>query len=128
MSTIIGLGGSSTFDAEKLESLLPLLNKITREYFEVCEALFQQLEVFRINNPLSAMLVEQELDKNLIEWKTKVQKLGARVSGLWTLDFDAENGFYTWQFPQEKTVEWRASKSPVCLNQNYKSIIHFVQH
>lgn len=131
MSTIIGLGGSSTFDAQKLESLIPLLNKITREYYEVCENLFQQLEVYRLNNPLAATQIEKELDRFLYEWKQKVQKLGARVAGLWTLDFDAVDGFFTWEFPQEKIVQWHHCSKSSSLNYervDLRSIAEFVQH
>lgn len=96
------------FTLDEAQQLLPLIKSITAKH---------QLELAPIQLRLNKMLsndprrVAIEDDYELIVglWKTKVEKLGAYVQGLWVVEFDMGDGSLCWRNPELHLSYFRPS-------------------
>ncbi len=48
---------------------------------------------------------EQELQTAISRWVRSMEALGVEVKGLWLVDFDNGQGYFCWQWPEER-LEW----------------------
>jgi len=96
MGTLIPLFTKRTFEQTDLDTILPVVRRITQQSSERVGHLQKQLEWVPKQEPLFAELTH-EIEEILDTWATKVEKLGANAIGVWEVDFKADNGRYAWQ-------------------------------
>jgi hypothetical protein len=108
MAKVISFNTKKVFQLGELNDLLPVVNKVTSEAKVKTDELLNQLYSLTDVAPGSdlAKSLEAEIDKHIIDWQNKIQKLGGKTKGLWLADFDAGDGYYCWKFPEEKIYFW----------------------
>jgi len=87
------------FNLSEANDLLPLVKSVTQKH---------QAELSPIQNRLKKMLsndprrnsVEYEYERVVSQWKAKIEKLGASVSGLWIVEFNVGGGVLSWRYPE----------------------------
>lgn len=95
------------FDLAEAKRLLPLVQTITKQH---------QLELAPIQLRLNKMLsndprrnsIEAEYEQVVDRWRSKIEKLGATVYGLWVVEFDVGEGVLSWRHPELKLSHFRA--------------------
>lgn len=99
---LIELRNTEQFTVERVNSLLPVIVKITKQYKLDVENKFFILEQISSSKTERVQSLEAEIDSQIAAWKEKMKRLGATPAGLWCLDFDNGKGYYCWKFPEEK--------------------------
>jgi len=96
------------FSFSEADKLLPLVRSITQKH---------QTELTPIQNRLKKMLsndprrnsVEHEYEQVVSRWKSKVEKLGTSVCGLWVVEFNVGEGALSWRYPELSLAYFRAT-------------------
>lgn len=107
MTDVIQINQPIRFSLEHANELLPIIRRWTAEAQKKIEPMIEKMEAVRLESPQQARELEAEVDRNLVAWQTKIKKLGARVGGLWIVDFDNGRGLWTWRFPEAQVGYWR---------------------
>ncbi|MAF91388.1 MAG: DUF2203 domain-containing protein [Bdellovibrionota bacterium] len=96
------------FKLDELNSLVPVFLKVTNSAKTEADELLNQLYSLTDVAPGSdlAKSLEAEIDRIIISWQTKIEKLGGKTKGLWLADFDSGDGYYCWKYPEEKINFW----------------------
>jgi hypothetical protein len=50
--------------------------------------------------------LEREVSSLILEWQSKIRRLGAEPQGLWIADFDSGTGYFCWKFPERTISHW----------------------
>lgn len=95
------------FNLAEARDLLPLVQSITETYQADLAPLQTRLKKMLSNDPRRNLL-EQDYEQIVSRWRTKVELLGARVSGLWVVEFDVGEGFLSWRYPELSLSYFRA--------------------
>ena len=99
MAEITSINQKRTFGWVEASSLLPVIRRITQEAVTAAEALAVRYEALPETSTVRREL-ETELERVILAWAAKVQKLGAEAKGLWLVDFDAGDGTtWAWRYP-----------------------------
>ena len=105
MAEITSINQKRTFAWVEARALLPVIRRITQEAVAHAEALALRYESLPSAHPTRREL-EQELERVILVWAGKIQKLGAEAKGLWLVDFDAGDGsVYAWRHPDGELEE-----------------------
>jgi hypothetical protein len=102
VSTIFAINKKKQFTLEEANQLLPLVVKLTEESSRQVKKLINQLEAFPDKKNERALELEEQVNKHIELWQTKIEKLGLRPKGLWLCDFDNGNGYFCWKYPESK--------------------------
>ena len=109
MAEITSINQKRTFGWLEAMSLLPVIRRITQEAVVHAESLAVRYEALPADSPVRAEL-EVELERVILAWAAKIQKLGAEAKGLWLVDFDAGDGTtWTWRYPEAELEETDAA-------------------
>lgn len=88
------------FTLASARDILPLVIKITKKYKDE----INQLLVTQTNShpdSITYQTHQNAVNAKVLEWQTKIAKLGAEGKGLWLVDFDCGTGYYCWKFPED---------------------------
>lgn len=96
MGDVIPIHSRRIFTKEEAEGLLPVVRRITdAAAARACE-LQEQLGWIPPDEPLH-MRLRAELDLIVRRWAIKLSKLGCEPRGVWLVDFDAGEGWFSWR-------------------------------
>lgn len=99
MAEITSINQKRTFGWVEATALLPVVRRITQEAVAHAESLAVRYEALPVESTIRREL-EVELERVILAWAAKVQKLGAEAKGLWLVDFDAGDGtVWAWRYP-----------------------------
>lgn len=99
MAEITSINQKRTFGWVEATALLPVVRRITQEAVAQAEALALRYEALP-ETSVTRLELEVELERVILGWAGKVQKLGADAKGLWLVDFDAGDGtVWAWRYP-----------------------------
>jgi len=87
------------FDLSEAKRLLPVIQAITNTHFEQLKPIQSRLNLMLSNDPRRS-LIEIEYEQVVSRWRTKVEQLGALVTGLWLVGFDVGDGALSWKYPE----------------------------
>jgi hypothetical protein len=87
------------FNLTEAKELLPLVQIVTKRQFTKLSPIKERMNRMLANDP-RRRTVEQEFEFQVSQWRSKVMQLGARVSGLWTVEFDVGDGSLCWRYPE----------------------------
>lgn len=102
MSTVFSINKKKIFTLDDANQLLPLVVKLTEESSRQVKKLINQLEAFPDKKNKKALELEEQVNKHIELWQTKVEKLGLRPKGLWLCDFDNGEGYFCWKYPESR--------------------------
>lgn len=97
MKTEIGSRGK-LFNLAEAKELLPLIRSMTQTHQTLLQPIQDRLNRMLSNDPRRG-LHEREFEDIVSRWKTKIEKLGAHVNGLWVVEFDVGEGCLCWRYP-----------------------------
>ena len=87
------------FDLNEASQLLPLIQAITCKHQAQLAPIQLQLNKMLSNDP-RRKYIELEYEAEVNMWKAKIEKLGAKVFGLWVVEFDVGEGHLCWRHPE----------------------------
>ncbi len=87
------------FNIEEAKQILPMVRAVTKSQREELAPIQQRLNNMLANDP-RRKVYEKDYEVVISIWKNKVELLGARVSGLWTVEFDVGGGSLCWRYPE----------------------------
>ena len=89
---------------EQANQLMPYLQGITQKAASEVLVLAQERDLFEVDEQGYDDCVEKIQDV-IDVWVEKVDQTGAKSRGLWSVDFDKGDGYYSWKYP-EPTLEY----------------------
>ncbi len=87
------------FSLQEAQELLPLIMKITTRYQKQLSPVQDRLSRLLSNDP-RRRVPESDFEIIVSQWKRKIERLGAVVSGLWRVEFNLGEGSLAWRFPE----------------------------
>lgn len=106
VSTIFAINKKKLFTLDEANELLPLVIKLTEESSRHVKKLINQLEAFPDKKNQKAVELEEQVNKIIELWQTKIEKLGLRPKGLWLCDFDNGAGYFCWKYPESQITHF----------------------
>lgn len=101
MGDVIPIHSRRTFTQDEAEELLPILRRITEVADARTRELHEQLRWVPREEPLAERL-QADLDLVVRRWAVKVSRLGCEPRGVWLIDFDAGDGWFSWRYGDEQ--------------------------
>ena len=101
MGDVIPIHSRRQFTQGEAEELLPILRRITEAADSRAREIHEQLRWVPREEPLAARL-QGDLDLVVRRWAIKVSRLGCAPRGVWLVDFDAGDGWYSWRYGDEQ--------------------------
>lgn len=95
------------FDIKEAQSLLPMVRSVTKAQREALVPIQDRLNKMLANDPRRRVF-ENDFEVVVSLWRDKVALLGARVSGLWVVEFDVGGGSLCWHYPELSLNYFRA--------------------
>ncbi len=96
------IGTTRKFSHEEAQQVLPLIYKLTEKVHAQVKNLMGQMEALK-NIPQSRLDdMENEVQRIIDGWQSKVQRLGGHPKGYWLVDFDNGAGYFCWKFPEKE--------------------------
>lgn len=87
------------FNLNEARELLLLVQTVTKVQEKQLAPVQDRLNKMLSNDPRRKVF-ERQYEMIVQQWCTKVELLGARVSGLWMVEFDVGEGSLSWRFPE----------------------------
>ena len=100
MGEVIPIHSRRTFSKEEAESLLPVIKRITEQVAGEIRDLQEQIRYVPHTEPLYQRLYSK-IELSVRRWAIKISKLGCEPRGVWLVDFDAGDGWFTWRLGDE---------------------------
>ena len=97
MGEVIPIHARRTFTYEDAWQLLPIVRRITERAATEASDLQEQLRWIPKDEPAYRRL-KARLDLAVRRWAIKVSQLGCEPRGIWLVDFDAGDGWYSWRY------------------------------
>ncbi|RBP52665.1 DUF2203 family protein [Arenicella xantha] len=110
------------FNLVEARELLPLVQVITNKHHEELSPIRLRLEKMLSNDPRRAS-VEQQYEQVVSRWRDKIELLGARVSGLWVVEFNVGEGCLSWRYPELYLGSFRTHDKALSDRQNLTDYI-----
>lgn len=111
MENVFEFNRHSVLNFQQASQLLPLIYKITVEADQELQLLTSKLNRARQElNTLELAEIEENIQKLITKWESKVMKLGLEPKGIWLVDFDAGDGYYCWKYPELELKFWHGYK------------------
>lgn len=104
MFEIINKSHTKTFTLGEVQSLLPLIYRMTEDVSKSVKYLMGCLEALPNKKSERGVELETQINESIQKWQNKMERLGARPKGLWLADFDYGKGYFCWKFPEVKIL------------------------
>jgi len=86
---------------EAAAAMVPEVRARTERAVREVEEMATQREETPVESPERTTL-EEQIQQSVARWAREMEALGLQVKGLWLVDFDNGNGYYCWQWPEER--------------------------
>jgi hypothetical protein len=96
MGELIPIHSRRTFTQEEALDLLPIVRRITERVAAEVAEMQEQIRFVPYSEPLYQRLSSQ-IELAVRRWAIKISKLGCEPRGVWLVDFDAGEGWFTWR-------------------------------
>lgn len=121
MSHEIG-SANKLFSLQEARGLVTLVCSITQKHQTELTPLQYRLNRMLANDPRRKAL-EQQYELVVSRWRHKITLLGARVAGLWVVEFDVGEGALSWRYPELSLAYFREAEQPLSQRRNLKRYI-----
>ena len=89
---------------EQANQLMPYVQGITEKAAREVLVLAQERDLFEVGEAGYVDCVDR-IQAVIDGWVAQVGEAGLKASGLWSVDFDKGDGYYSWKYP-EPTLEY----------------------
>mgnify|MGYP005640954739 CR=1 FL=1 len=97
MGSVIPINSSRIFTQDDAEELLPVVKRLAERAATTVTDLQEQLRWTPQEEPLYKRL-SNKIESTVKIWATKISRLGCEPRGIWLVDFDAGEGWFSWRF------------------------------
>lgn len=94
------------FSLKEARELLGFVRAVTEAQRAILTPVQQRLNSMLANDP-RRVVFERDYEAVVSTWRQKIETLGARVSGLWTVEFDVGDGSLCWRYPELRLAYFR---------------------
>lgn len=95
------------FTLEEARELMPKVKALTHPAFELAASLAQELQAVEDKDEEARCdELRARLHELINSWTEGVRELGPDVKGLWLVDFDSGDGYWSWSYPEEELTFW----------------------
>lgn len=111
MENVFEFNRHSVLSFQQASQLLTLVYKITAESDHTLQELTSKLN--RLSNQIRTQEIadlEDQIQRLISKWESKILKLGLEPKGIWLVDFDAGDGYYCWKYPELELKFWHGYK------------------
>jgi hypothetical protein len=111
MENVFEFNRHSVLSFQQASQLLTLVYKITAESDLLLQELTSKLN--RLSHQIRTQEIsdiEEQVQKLINKWESKILKLGLEPKGIWLVDFDAGDGYYCWKYPELELKFWHGYK------------------
>lgn len=106
LTSIFQINRKRIFSLDEIQSLLPIILKITDESSREVNAMMARLESLPNRSSALGKTLEIEIERAVEVWQSKIVKLGGDPKGIWLADFDKGDGYWCWKYPENKISHW----------------------
>lgn len=110
MGELIPIHSRRIFSEKEAESLLPIVRRITEKVAQEVSELHKRLSFVPLSEPLHKRICSQ-IELEIKRWAIKISKLGCEPRGIWLVDFDAGNGWFSWRLGDERLAFFHAHEA-----------------
>lgn len=96
------------FNIHDAQIVLPSVRAVTEHQRKILVPIQDRLNKMLANDPRRKVF-EKDYELVVSHWSSKVSLLGARVSGLWMVEFDVGDGSLSWRYPELSLSYFRAN-------------------
>jgi hypothetical protein len=96
MGTVIPIHSRRKFTRQEAEEILPIVKRITARTAATVDDLQDEMKFVPKDEPLYTRLVIR-MQSEVKLWATRVFQLGCEPTGIWLVDFDAGDGWFSWR-------------------------------
>ena len=100
MGDVIQIHSKRIFSEEDAIAILPIIKKITYKAYDKVEEIKEQIEFVPPEEPLHNRL-KMQLGIAVKGWAIKMTSLGCDPKGLWSVDFNAGEGAFSWRLGED---------------------------
>lgn len=100
------------FNLTEARELVSLVRTLTEQHQRQLEPIQQRLNKMLSNDPRRPK-IDADFERVVSRWKSKIEKLGPHVRGLWLVEFDVGSGYLSWQYPDYGINFFRESHAPL---------------
>lgn len=111
MGNVIPIHSQRIFTREEADLILPAVRRITVHAAKIADEIQNQLKFTPQDEPFSKRL-RLELDAVVKNWALKIARLGLTPRGIWLVDFDAGNGWFSWRLGDEALSYFHPFSAP----------------
>ncbi len=111
MGEVIPIHSRRTFSEQEAGSLLPVVRRITEKVAAEVAQLQEQLRFVPHEEPLHRRLYSQ-IESEVQRWAVKISRLGCEPRGIWLVDFDAGEGWFSWRLGDERLAFFHSHEFP----------------
>lgn len=97
MGQVIHIHSQRTFTEDEAIQLLPIIKRITERAAHRVEGLKEQLEWIPESEP-TFLRLKGKLEFEIKRWIRRISQLGCEPRGIWLVDFNAGEGWYSWRY------------------------------
>ena len=84
---------------EQANQLMPYVQGITEKAAREVLVLAQERDLYEIDEPGYQACVGK-IQEVIDAWVAQVDRAGLKANGLWAVDFDKGDGYYSWKYPE----------------------------
>ena len=106
MGPVVSICTERVFDVVELETILPVVLRITRKVKTIVDALLYRMEHLSPTDLEAQRQLETEIQKNIKLWEQKLKNLGGHPKGMWLVDWDSGDGYFCCKYPEPKALYW----------------------
>jgi len=111
MGEVIPIHSRRTFTKEEAESILPIIRRVTEGTSAEVAELQEKLKFVPPSEPLYDRIYSS-IELAIRRWAVKISKLGCEPRGIWLVDFDAGEGWYTWRLGDDELCFFHSHEAP----------------
>jgi hypothetical protein len=100
MGQVVRIHSSQRFTKDEALDVLPIIKRITGRASAQVEEIQEQLRFIPEDEP-AFLRLKGRIQYILSRWVAKVTNLGANPRGVWLVDFDAGEGWFSWRYGDE---------------------------
>jgi hypothetical protein len=111
MDNVFEFNRHSILNFQQASQLLSLVYKITVDADQELDLLTGKLNLFKQEmKTQESTNLEDQIQKLINKWESKIIKLGLEPKGIWLVDFDVGDGYYCWKYPELELKFWHGYK------------------
>ncbi len=105
-NSVVEIQRQGAFSLDQAQKIIPVIRAVTEKYVSIVESKMELLESSSKSQSEKVTDLEEEINKLIQSWHSKIRKLGGEPKGLWLVDLDSGKGYFCWKYPERELGYW----------------------